>query len=256
MGCDERVSADHSFRFAKMIMNAIGSGKLFTASYTIVSLKGMINANRLCHTKSNDEIDPMIIKCREVRVNAGEPKLKRYDGDGSSDRSLWVKHYPELQEGVTPYNPPKVDGLVRATIAENKFSVFTTQAQANSWAENVAPFIAQSNHDVIYVGLDSENNRGETSEITRTLQLAFPSDIHDVVVVIHLSKMGALIAASFPKQLRKLLQNRKVIPVSYDIKRLEKLGVAVVQSLELMDLAKQHVGGHAQGYGMKALCGR
>jgi hypothetical protein len=26
--------------------------------------------------------------------------------------------------------------------------------------------------------------------------------------------------------------------------------------LELMDLAKQHVGGHAQGYGMKALCGR
>jgi hypothetical protein len=47
MGCDKGVSTDHSFRFAKTIMNAIGSGKLFTASYTIVSLKGMINSNCL-----------------------------------------------------------------------------------------------------------------------------------------------------------------------------------------------------------------
>ena len=47
MGCDVGASFEHSFRFAKMINNTIGSGKLFTASYTIVSLKGIITSNRL-----------------------------------------------------------------------------------------------------------------------------------------------------------------------------------------------------------------
>jgi hypothetical protein len=77
--------------------------------------------------------------------------------------------------------------------------VFTRIAQANAWDELVAPLIAQSDADTIYLGLDTENNRGETAEITRTLQLAFPSDIHNKVVIFHMSKMGALDVNTFPK---------------------------------------------------------
>jgi hypothetical protein len=46
------------------------------------------------------------------------------------------------------------------------------------------------------------------------------------------------------------------VNINYDIRRLVKLGLRVPQFLELMDLMKQHKGGHVQGYSMKALCGR
>jgi hypothetical protein len=70
-----------------------------------------------------------------------------------------AKNLSRAQDDVTPYKHPAVDGLVRATIAATEYSVFIRIAQANAWAELVAPLIAQSDADTIYLGLDTENNR-------------------------------------------------------------------------------------------------
>ena len=54
----------------------------------------------------------------------------------------------------------------------------------------------------ISIGLDTENNIHDgTQDITRTLQIAFPQDISEIVAVFHLSAIGAFDHKSFPKVL-------------------------------------------------------
>jgi len=215
--CDEGISSDHSFKFAKMITGGVRAGKVYKATYVAISQKGSVNMNRLCLTKNNDEIKPLVGKYREVRLNAGQPRLLRYECDGGGDRYVWLSQFPELQEGVKPYKPPTVDGLVRASILEEDYTVMVTPTEVNNWALSMSRIVANVNASEIYVGLDTENNVDETSSLTRTLQIAFPPDLFDKVVIVHLSKMCAFDRDSFPKELRKLLQLPKIIPCGVNI---------------------------------------
>ena len=57
--CDEGASADHSHKFSKKNFGMNGQ-PIFTASYTFLSLAGMISSLRLVFTKSNSEIEPVL----------------------------------------------------------------------------------------------------------------------------------------------------------------------------------------------------
>ena len=50
-----------------------------------MSLNGLVNVSALTHTKSNAEIDNLVLGYRNVRENAGEPKLLRLE---SLDQTL------------------------------------------------------------------------------------------------------------------------------------------------------------------------
>lgn len=255
--CDEGVSSDHSFKFAKMIKAGVQSGKMFKATHVAVSKKGFVNFNRLAHTKSNSEIEPVVERYAEVRENAGEPKLLRYEGDGGKDRNVWLKKFPELQDGVKPYEPPTVNGLVRATINDTDYTVLTTNREANNWALALLPSVVGYDAPKVHIGLDAESNQDETQSLTRTLQIAFPKNIYDKVVVVHLSKMNAFTSDTFPERLRKLLQLRKIVlcgaQISHDAKRLLKLGVRIYESRDLIAMAKVIDPGSRNGCGVTSL---
>jgi hypothetical protein len=72
---NEGGQADHTFKFASMISASVRRGKAFHASYDFIGLNGFCNFNRVTHTKSNEEIDPLIKQYRQVRLNAGVAEL-------------------------------------------------------------------------------------------------------------------------------------------------------------------------------------
>jgi hypothetical protein len=129
--CDEGAQADHTFKFANMIMASVRSGKVFHASYDCLSLGGFCNFNRLTHTKSNDEIRPLLELYKEVRENAGVEKLKRFESDGGTDKALWPTVFPELLEEVRQYRPKQKDNLPVATLSSDRFVVFKTVGEVN-----------------------------------------------------------------------------------------------------------------------------
>jgi hypothetical protein len=212
----------------------------------------------LCHTKSNDEIEPLIKRYRDVRINGGQPKLKRYEGDGGGDRAVWRDTFSEMMDGICPYNTPTVGGLPTPKKYESDFVLLASERAADNWDLTIATDVAQCDQYTVYMSLDTENNRDETSDFTRILQLCFPSDICLTVAIISLSKLGALDVSSFSKEVRKLLHLKKVIPcggnISFDRNWLEALGVRLFQAIDIGTLAKQHEGSHRSGDGMKALC--
>lgn len=70
--------------------------------------------NCTTYTKSNAEIEPVVLKYHEVRKNAGVETLDRFESDGCADSTVWEKEFAEdLCWGVIPYNAPLADGLVR-----------------------------------------------------------------------------------------------------------------------------------------------
>jgi hypothetical protein len=56
----------------------------------------MININRPCHTKSNDELRPVLEQYKEVQANAGAPPLRQLEGDGGGNHNLWPQIFKEL----------------------------------------------------------------------------------------------------------------------------------------------------------------
>jgi hypothetical protein len=105
---DEREWSDPLFKFADMLFAAIRAGKVFTATYDSISLAGKANFNRLVHTKSNDEIRPLIQDYKEVRINNG---ATRTEGDGGPDQSLWPEVFPELLEKAQKPRPRTQEGI-------------------------------------------------------------------------------------------------------------------------------------------------
>ena len=253
---DEGIQADHTFKFAKMIMAAIRKGKVFHASYDALGLDGFINFNRLTHTKSNSEIRPLIAEYRKVRLNTGALKLKRFEGDGGSDRLLWPEHFPELLEGIRAWQPQRKNNLPVATMPKESILRIETQSEAENWSLSVIQKIAGVEGD-IYYGLDTENNVDFTSHITRTIQLRFSDNVEAKAVVFCLTEMNVFSKADFPPKLKALLELPRLIPVAvqiaHDISRLENLGVKPGKFVELIDLAKELEPSHNEGYGMHRL---
>lgn len=219
---DESESSDHTFKFAKMIAASKRAGKVFLASYDSISLAGMCTFNRLVHTKSNEELLPLFQLYKQVRINAGAETLKRVEGDGGGDRSLWRKVFKELKSKVKPYNPPSKDGLPVARIEDNRYTVIESNPEADTWARAMANGVASHVGD-IHFGLDTENNIDETRDITRVITLCLPEKLHDKVVVFDLTRMNCFGEIDFLLALKQLLENPKMIPVAvnvgYDTKR-------------------------------------
>jgi hypothetical protein len=262
MRVDDGAVADHTFKYSNGIAAAgILSGKIFSASYTIMSLYGFINGNRPTYTKSNAEIKPFIEQYRQVRINSGKPRLMRYEGDGGGDNRLWSSIFKEdLSMGVTPFRPRTVNGMVRATIKDDRYLVLTTEGQVNNWALAGVDTVRKAK-GIVFMGMDLEWNRS-TQSLTRTMQLAF--DGVDKVAVIHLSAMNAMTKDTFSEDLpalKTLLELPSIMPIGVniagDVARLRKqLGINITKMIDLGLLAQQHRADEAEGYGMRALCMR
>jgi hypothetical protein len=219
----------------------------------------MANFNRFTHTKANDEIRPLITDYKEVQLNVGALVLKRTEGDGGSDRSLWPEIFPELNAQAEKPTPRSKNGLPTATLPESKYTVFTAVAEARNWASALAPKIASLSGEIFF-GLDTEWNLDETRDVTRVLTISFPENVYSKVIVMDLTEMGVFFPDDVPKELRELLENKKLVPVAVnapaDLSRLRSLGVDLKRAVEIMDLAKHLQREHPDGYGMQALCAR
>ena len=258
--CDDGIQADHTFRFAKMIMAAVRKGKVFHASYDALSLDGFINFNRFTHTKSNDEIRPLLEEYRQVRLNAGVLKLKRAEHNGGSDKLLCPTIFPELEDDTRPFKPREQDNMPVAKLPEDQYIVIGTITQANDWALSLMPILQSTAGPILY-GLDTENNDDETYDITRVISITFTKDVSPRVAVFHLSAMGVFDASNFPENLKEVLELKNLIPVAvqvgYDWARLSNLGIQIkLDQREVMDVAKILEPNNDNGYGVKSLSAR
>lgn len=259
---DEGASSDHTFKYGDSIYDFQRSGKIYTASWTMMTLNGKVALSRLVYTKGNDEIRSVCQEHKQVRLTAGVPKLKRFESDGGGDRALVVECFPELAEGTVPFRAKKVDGLPCARIADSDIVYLSTYGKVNDWAGAVLNTILKeyASDDEILVGLDTEWNTDETYDLTRTLQIAFDSKLSSKVAVIHLSRINAFTSETFPNQLRILLEDSRIIAtgvnVAGDVRRLNRLGVCVTRMCDLKQLGLQLDSNIVGGFGLKSLCAR
>jgi hypothetical protein len=262
---DTGGSADLTFKTANKVIAPKRAGKFFTASLTKNALKGKVEVSRFTYTQGNAEITPLVEAYREVRINAGQPLLLRHEGDEGGDKVLWAKVFKELRETIKRYEPPTIDGLVRAKIKSDEYFVIKSIREANDWAlatvSRVADYPLEDPHSVIYVGFDTEwNIHDGTSDITRTAQISFPGEIEKRVVVFDFTAMEVFTPDEFPESLKKLLELRKImlvgVKVSRDVDRLRNLGVGIKKSIDVGELAKHHDASVPQGYSMAALAAR
>ena len=244
---DEGASPDHTHKFASNIKIPGRPGTALSASYTVMSLNGLVNMSALTHTKSNAEIDDLVLGYRKVRENAGEPKLLRLECDGGGDRQLWKKHFPELKDGTVPFIPSPAEALAEAGISEDQFQFFDTRATANDWARAIYHDIVE-HKDKILIVFDLEwpipTERGMETE-TRTCQALVYNERtkETLIAVLDLWAMGANDRDSFPKSFRDLLLYPDATLIAHnpgnDVKRLARLGVSLTAWIDVRQLAQQ-----------------
>jgi hypothetical protein len=256
---DNGESLDHTFKFANSLKLKDRPGKVFTASYTSVSLQGKVTLSRSTYTKNNAEIEPIITRHHEARKNAGEATLDVYQSDGGSDQSVWRKEFKQdLARGMTAFMPTKNDGFPYVYLEDYKYIEITARDAANDWCLAVMEIISK-----IYYGLDCEWNwRDGTHELTRSAQIYFLENIASMAAFSNLGKMQAFLPDSFAGDLKQLLELENLIPVGVKIPvyigRLRKLGVNIKHWIDVSLMAKELDDGqkNPHGHGMKALCAR
>lgn len=64
---DNGIATDHTHQFASVVRAGMEKGKVFTASYTVMSKEGRVNMNRLTHTKGMAEISGLLDDFCEAR---------------------------------------------------------------------------------------------------------------------------------------------------------------------------------------------
>ena len=256
MVADEGLAMDHTHKFSGSICAQNRPGKVFTASLTGSALGGMINFNRLTFTKSHSEIELLFEQYKNVRLNAGEMKLKRFETDNvQGDRSIMERHFPELKEGVVPCEKGP-DGCPKAIIDADKYTFINSCTGANSWAGAIiGSNLLDNNPSEIFMGLDAEWNIGDTG--IRLLQVSLPGHL---VAVFDLQAMDVYGGAPFPETLKRLLQLECMVAagsqVSGDCGRLEKIGIHINRRLDLKQAALLHDPNQQYGTGLQGLVRR
>lgn len=257
---DESISADHTFKHARVVQVSGREGKAFGASYTAASKIGFNVINRLTFTKSNSEIDPIIAKYKESRDNAGAGPLKSFQSDNlNGDGGAWMKHFAdELGDGVTPFIKLVDPNLPLADIKDDEYTFIATKTAADTWAMAVLNRLNEgtgSDGDSrrLLAGVDLEWGESETC----LLQVSIPSF---PVGVFHLTAMGVDSPESFPRALKELLELPNLcacgVQTGGDHSRLVALGVAIKSRIELRQLAMAHDDDQANGTSLEALCRR
>jgi hypothetical protein len=101
---------------------------------------------RIKFTKAKTEISCMIDEWREAQINAGVPKLKRYQTDDvAGDRGLMHSTFPELDEGTVPYQPNR--DVPTATIKQDNLCYITTVDGANNYIKGAIDILRQHTSD-------------------------------------------------------------------------------------------------------------
>ena len=81
-----------------------------------------------------------------------------------------------------------------------------------------------------------------------------------IVAVLDLTKMGCTSPLSFPKKMKLLLENPRLVPVavniSADVPRLTAFGVHFERGVDVIHLAKQYEPKGSKGFGMSKLVPR
>jgi hypothetical protein len=176
---------------------------------------------------------PILQEWKAARQNSGAPKLKKFETDSvASDERMWLSLFPELRDGVVPYNPnPNVPSLM---LSEEDYRFFTTTDAVDNFVLASLDILDSLEGNQCYYGLDLEWNHN--SPRTSLLQVSFEGL---PALVIHLHKMSV-----FPKELKAILQMEKFVAcgrsIAGDLNRLSELGVKVARSVELDLLAKTH----------------
>lgn len=259
---DEGTSADHTFKYSSVISASGRHGKVFGASYTVASLLGNIVMSRLVFTKSSREINGLIGDYKKVRENSGAGALKIFHTDNvNGDGGVWMKHFPELQEGVTPLVRLIDPSLPLASLPSDAYTFMTSCDAANTWAMAVTNSLLDTTmrqgSSSLLIGVDCEWNVGDDTATTRLLQVSLPGQ---PVGVFHLSAMGVSDESNFPDMLKKLLQLPQLracgVQIGGDLARLQKLGVSIEKRIELQQLALVHDPNQENGTSLEALCRR
>jgi 3'-5' exonuclease len=233
---DEGAAGDDTHKYSsKIFVNTTARSRAqpFSASYTLLNKSQTIACSRLKYTKSHDEMKPILQEWKAARQNAGAPKLKKFETDNvASDECMWLSLFPELRDGVVPYDPnPNVPSLM---LSDEDYRFFTTTDAVDNFVLASLDILDSLEGQHCYYGLDLEWNRN--SPRTSLLQVSFEGL---PALVIHLHKMSV-----FPKELRAILQMEKFVAcgrsIAGDINRLSELGVKVARSVELDLLAKTH----------------
>jgi hypothetical protein len=130
-------TTDHSFKIASIIKLPGQAGSAFTATYDMVGGNGIINIHPTCHTKSNDELQPVLEQYKEVRANAGAPPLRQLEGDGGGDSNLWPQIFKELGNNVKKLRKKTIGGFPWATLPgsiDDTVQRIQSKKEANDWA--------------------------------------------------------------------------------------------------------------------------
>jgi hypothetical protein len=130
----------------------------------------MININRTCHKKINDELRPVLEQYKEVWANAGAPPISRLKGDGGGDRNLWPHIFEELGNNLKKLRKKTIGGFPWATLAgsiDDTVQHMQSKKEANDWALATVGKVQAlgRGHEKILYGLDTENNVDKTHEI-------------------------------------------------------------------------------------------
>lgn len=264
MFAGQSASSDHTHKFARSIRIPSRGGKAFTASFTVMDDTGHVVVSRMTHSKSNDEIRPIIKGHLAARENALGPSsgYKRLETDGGPDRSVWKELCPSLSEGVEGYTPPPGEGLVRAELTGDDYLLITDSATANNWAQALGDKLDDSATAFGTIAIDAEWDMygRDPGQRLRLLQVGveLPTTEDTRLAVFDLKKMNVATADQFPVMLRRLILNKKADVVLFnggnDRSRLREYGVNIRKWTDVRNLATGDFAGSTSLQNLSARC--
>ena len=241
---DNGIATDHTHQLASVVRGGMEKGKVFTASYTVMSKEGRVNMNRLTHTKGMAEISGLLDDFCEARKLTNAPPIQTWSSDAVHiDGPTWTRKFGnDLNKGVVPYKGPSRD-LPTLGIDASKYMYLSSIEQINRVALAIMDQYPTT-EDIVY-GLDAEWNWGETG--MRLLIICMPrrEDTEEInkVKLFDLSAADAQSKETFPKHLKTLLETRNYIltgcNVAGDLTRLYQYGVRVTRYYDVTGMAKQ-----------------
>ena len=138
------------------------------ASYRNISILGKVVSSRLTFAKSNEELDPILVRLTKLRTNMRLPEVKRYQTNNATrDRNLWKKYIPELPKNILEYIPPNSN--LGFTSINDKDCIFISWMNTlNNWSMSIISSIDTS--VTILVEIDCERSyRDNSAKLTRIL---------------------------------------------------------------------------------------